>query len=79
MSRQYARLVRCIGCKKIKDTDNDADALNLFNSARFCPACGETCGWYNSTEYWTSTAKWYKPSTWGEGYWTRKEMDHGLE
>lgn len=70
---KYANLVRCRSCGCIKnDVDHTASFENAFERRRFCATCGNSHGWYDSVEFWTSTAVALKPWTWGSGYWTKK-------
>ena len=70
---KYANLCRCKSCDAINgEAPHGAKFENSFAIRRFCPFCGLSDGWYDSTEFWTSTAVALKPWTWGSGYWTKK-------
>ena len=74
----------CPKCER-KERAPFASAFHVhFNC---CPRCGEhkPDGWARgSTTWtmvrmqWTDTGTWWKPRTWGNGYWEVHEGDHRL-
>lgn len=58
-----------------------ATNYQILNIAH-CPMCNDDKhtkinnflnGWVKETKRWVSTYVWFKPWTWGNGYWEKKE------
>lgn len=65
--------IRCKNCNRLaENSGHGVDVYNSIHKLRFCNECGEYAGWKDSIEEWTSTAVWWKPWTWHNGYWTEK-------
>lgn len=68
MKKEYMRNVVCTHC-------NGTVVVNALHQARGCMSLYEVCPHcggrklYDSIEYWHSTAIWYLPWTWCNGYW----------
>ncbi|MCX5508347.1 hypothetical protein [Pseudomonas sp. BJa3] len=68
----YALHCRCINCDARKDHAPFSAAFeNKFFSSRFCEACGESCGFYDSKEIWVDDSRPLKPWTWFCGHWEK--------
>lgn len=66
----------CTGC----GAQHYAPFASLFHvMVAVCPKCGEPkIGWPIRTMRWVGTAQFWRPSTWGSGYWeTRGAPNHG--
>lgn len=49
-----------------------ADTVN-YSLGDACPLCGFYVGVTRRIVRWKSTRKWYRPATWGAGYWEGAE------
>lgn len=58
-------------CKNCGHTVLPYDFIELLN----CPMCGNKDslnGWTKECRRWVSKSVWYKPWTWGNGFWETK-------
>lgn len=73
MKNNHELIVRCSKCDFInKWAPMGAKAENGHPYNKCCPRCGAISPWQNSIERWVSTAKWWDPKTWLNGYWEKK-------
>ena len=61
-----------ITCTKCSHSEEDAYQAKIHNSTNvntLCTSCGSIGKWEDESKKWVSNSIWYKPKTWGTGYW----------
>lgn len=71
MKNKFELIVRCSKCTAINYWAPYC-AANENTYCKTCPVCKEQTVWVDSLERWVSTAKWWNPKTWLNGYWEKQ-------
>lgn len=71
MKNNFEPVVRCSKCTAINYWA-PYNAANENTYCKVCPVCNQQTVWVDSIERWVSTATWWNPKTWLNGYWEKK-------
>ncbi|SDI55184.1 hypothetical protein SAMN05216272_111159 [Pseudomonas panipatensis] len=72
----YQLITRCRECDAHCDSEShNSSFCNSWPELSTCHNCGSTQSYYDSIERWVSLSTWWKPWTWRDGHWEKKEGD----